>query len=178
MKAFLTVVFVVLVAACGEGRAIFNVDVQSFMAGTGKDTIPYIIPPGGGTASTFQRINLPPGFGSSGVDSVRIANGSLNLINTAGTGQIGFQFFFAADSAATLSAPAALTIPVTTVTGPQTVPVILTGDFSSTVHSLFTEEQLWIRIAATGSNSGGVAITGKGVLTALLIRVVLEDRLF
>lgn len=178
MKAFLTVLLVALVAACGEGRAIFNVDVQSFMVGTGKDTIPYIIPPGGGTASTFQRINLPPGFGSSGVDTVRISNGGLNLINTAGTGQIGFQFFFAGDSVGTLTAPAALTIPVSAVSGSQTVPVVLTGDFSSTVHSLFTQEQLWVRIAATGTNGGVTPVTGKGVITALLIRVVLQDQLF
>ena len=178
MKAFIAVLLVALVAACGPGRAIFNVDVQSFMAGSGKDTIPYIIPPGGGSASTFQRINLPPGFGSSAVDTVRILNGGLNLINTAGTGQIGFQFFFAGDSVGTLTAPAALTIPVTSISGSQTVPVVLSGDFSSTVNSLFTQEQLWVRIAATGTNGGLTPVTGKGVITALVIRVIVQDKLF
>src|SRR5688572_30573450 len=104
----------VLTAACGEGRAIFNIDAYSFMQGTGKDTIPYLIPPAtSATASTVQRINLPGGFGNSGIDSVRITTGNADLINTAGTGTIGFQFYFASDSAATFTAPAALNIPAT-----------------------------------------------------------------
>jgi hypothetical protein len=73
-----------LAAACGEGRAIFNVDIQSFIAGTGNDTIPYVIPPGTATASNWQKIDLPPGFGSSIVESATIT-GAGNLINTGGT---------------------------------------------------------------------------------------------
>ena len=178
MKVFL-VCLLALTAACGEGRAIFNVDVYSFMAGTGKDTIPYLIPPATSvTASTFQKINLPPGFGSSGVDSVRITSGNANLMNTAGTGSLGFQLFFAADSAGTITAPAALNIPATNVTGVQTVPVVITGDLSAAVDSLFTQQTVWMRIAATGTNGGATAVTGKGVITALLIRVVVKDKIF
>ena len=59
----------ILAVGCGEGRAIFNVDVYSFVKGTGQDTIPYFIPPGGASASnTPKRVNLP-GAGSSIVDS-------------------------------------------------------------------------------------------------------------
>ena len=111
MKSLL-VGLLVIVAACGEGRAIFNIDAQSFMQGTGKDTIPYVIPPASsGTVSTFQRINLPPGFGSSGVDSVRITAGNITLLNSAGQGTVGFTLYFAADSAGTTTATAALSIP-------------------------------------------------------------------
>ena len=178
MKAFLSALLVVA-AACGEGRAIFNVDVYSFMAGTGKDTIPYAIPPAtSATASTVQRFILPPGFGSSSVDSVRITNGGANLMNTGGTGTIGFQLFFAADSASTFTAPVALNVPVTTVTNVQTVPVVITGDLSATVNSLFTQDTLWMRVAATGTNGGATPVTGKGVLTALQLRVVLQDKIF
>ena len=113
MKSLL-VGLLVIVAACGEGRAIFNIDAQSFMQGTGKDTIPYAIPPASsGTVSTFQRINLPPGFGSSGVDSVRITAGNITLLNSAGQGTVGFTLYFAADSAGTTTATAALSIPAT-----------------------------------------------------------------
>src|SRR5436190_840466 len=44
----------VVAAGCGQGRAIFNVDVYSFLKGTGSDTVPYFLPPGisGDTAST------------------------------------------------------------------------------------------------------------------------------
>ena len=179
MKAFF-VSLLAIVAACGPGRAIFNVDVYSFMAGTGKDTIPYLIPPAtSATVSTFQKITLPPGFGSSGVDSVRITSGNANLINASGTGTIGFQLFFAADSAGTISAPAALNIPATSVTGAQTVPVPISGDLSSAVDSLFTQATVWMRIAATGTNvSLTTAVTGKGVITALQIRIVLRDKIF
>jgi len=177
MKA-LAAALLVFVAACGQGKAIFNVDVYSFMAGTGKDTIPYVIPPASSaSASTFQRILLPPGFGASIVDSVRITTGNANLINSAGTGTIGFALYFAADSAGTTTAPAALNIPVTAVTGAQTVPVAIAGDLSS-VSTLFTKDTVWMRITATGTNAGLTPVTGKGALTALVIRVVLTDKIF
>ena len=167
-----------LSAACGAGRAIFNVDVYSFMAGTGKDTIPYLIPPfTSATASTFQKINLPPGFGSSIVDSVRITTGDANLMNTGGAGTIGFQLYFAADSAGTTTATAALSIPATAVNGVQTVPVPITGDLS-TAASLFGQQTLWMRVSATGTNGAATPVTGKGVITALQIRVVLQDKIF
>src|SRR5690242_19438327 len=108
MKPYRTALLALTIAACGQGKAIFNVDAYSFMTGAGKDTIPYAIPPGGGTASTVQQINLPPGFGKSIVDSVRITQGYAYLFNTGGSGTIGFALFFAADSASTYTTPAAL----------------------------------------------------------------------
>jgi hypothetical protein len=177
MKA-LAAALLVLVTACGQGKAIFNVDVYSFMAGTGKDTIPYVVPPSTSTsASTFQRILLPPGFGKSIVDSVRITTGNANLINSAGTGMIGLSLYFAHDSAGTTTAPAALNVPATSVSGNQIVPVAISGDLSS-VSALFTRDTVWVRITATGTNSGLTTVSGKGALTALVIRVVLQDKIF
>jgi hypothetical protein len=177
MKA-LACALLVLVAACGQGRAILNVDAYSFMQGTGSDTIPYVIPPAtSATSSTFQKISLPPGFGSSVVDSVRITTGNANLVNTAGSGTIGFALFFASDSAGTLTASPALNIPATAVSGSQTVPVTITGDLSS-VDSLFNQETVWMRIAATGTNPGATPVTGQGVLTALVLRIVIQDKIF
>ena len=175
MKYF-AVALLAVVAACGQGKAIFNVDAYSFLQGTGKDTIPYNIPPGlSSTASTVQKITLPPGFGSSIVDTVRISNGSANLENTGGTGTIGFQLFFASDSAATYTAPVALNIPPTAVNGAQTVAVPITGDLSN-VDSLFQHETVYLRIAATATNSGVTFVTGNGVIKALVIRIVLQDK--
>ncbi len=177
MKA-LAAVLLILVPACGQGKAIFNVDVYSFMAGTGKDTIPYAIPPASSSsASTFQRVQLPPGFGSSVVDSVRITVGSANVINASGTGSLGFSIYFAADSAGTLTAPSALDIPPTSVNGNNTVPVTISGDLSPAINTLFTNDTVWIRIAAKGTNSGVTPVTGKGAFTALVIRVVLQDKI-
>jgi hypothetical protein len=179
MKAFATALLV-CVAACGQGKAIFNVDVYSFMAGTGKDTIPYIIPPSTtASVSTVQKLSLPPGFGSSSVDSVKITTGNADLQNAGGAGSIGFSLYFASDSAGTYGPPAALNIPATAVSGVETVPVAITGDLSGVVDSLFKQDVLWVRIEATGTNGSlTTPVSGKGVLTALLIRVVLQDKVF
>jgi hypothetical protein len=169
----------VFAAACGEGRVILNVDVYSFMAGSGNDSIPYAIPPASsGSVSTFQRIILPGGLGSSVVDSVRITNGGVNLVNSTGAGTIGFSFFFAADSLGTLTAPAALILPDSNVSGTNTTTVVLAGDLSSTVNTLFTRDTLWMRIRAAGDNPGAVPVTGTAVLTALVLRVVVQDKVF
>ena len=169
-----------LSAACGAGRAIFNVDVYSFLAGTGKDTVPYAIPPAtSASASTEQKINLPPGFGKSIVDSVRIASGGANLVNTGGTGTIGLELYVAADSLGTFNPAAlALTIPATNVSGAATFPVVITGDLSPGLNSLFTQSTIWIRIRAIGNNAGATPVTGKMALTSLQVRVVLQDKIF
>ena len=169
-----------LSAACGTGRAIFNVDVYSFLAGTGKDTVPYAIPPAtSASASTEQKINLPPGFGSSIVDSVRITSGGANLLNTGGTGTIGLELYVAADSLGTFNASAlALSIPATSVTGAGTFPVVITGDLSPGLNSLFTQSTIWIRIRAIGNNPGVTPVTGKMALTSLQVRVVVQDKIF
>jgi len=180
MKALL-VSLLAVVAACGEGRAIFNVDVHSFMAGTGKDTVLYGFLPGlpDTVSAPAQKINLPPGFGSSIVDSVRITNGGANLINASGTGNVGFQLYIAADSLSTYNTSAlAINIPATAVSGAQTVPVVITGDLTPGLNALFTQPAIWLRIAAAGSASGGTPVSGKMALTALLVRVVLQDKIF
>jgi hypothetical protein len=176
----LVAVAALLSTACGAGRAIFNVDVYSFLAGTGKDTVPYVIPPAtSASASTTQKINLPPGFGSSIVDSVRITSGGANLINTGGTGTIGLELYVAADSLGTLNASAlALSIPPTPVTGPGTFPVVIRGDLSPGLNSLFTKATIWLRIRAIGTNAGVTPVTGRMVLTGLQLRVVLQDKIF
>src|SRR5712691_1803368 len=107
-------------AGCGEGRAIFNVDVYSFLKGTGRDTVPYFVPPGPPVtaASTPQKINLP-GAGSSIVDTVR-AFGTVDLRNSAGSGTIGLAVYLAADSASTYTSAPALTVPTKPVSGAAT----------------------------------------------------------
>ncbi len=182
MKA-LAAALLVFVAACGQGKAIFNVNVYSFIAGTGKDTVPYIIPPSSSaTGSTVQKINLPPGFGSSIVDSVRITNGSANLLTTSGSGRIGFQLYVAADSAGTYNAGAlALSLPDTAVSAGPPISVTISGDLSAAVQAVFTQPTVWVRLVANGSNPNALPVTGlqgKMILTALTIRVVVEDKIF
>jgi hypothetical protein len=180
MKALPVFLLLAVVAACGEGRAIFNVDVHSFIAGSGNDTVPYAIPIGlsDTVLSPPQKISLPPGFGNSVVDSVRITSGSANLINTAGTGTIGFQLYIAGDSLGALSPSAlAINIPPTAVNGVQTVAVAISGDLSPALNDLFTQPEIWLSIGLVGSNTGGVIVTGEMALTALQIRVVLQEQI-
>ncbi len=167
-----------LSAACGEGRAIFNVDVYSFIQGTGKDTIPYVIPPSAtGSASKVQKISLPPGFGSSIVESATMA-GIANLVNATGTGTIGFQLYVAADSAGTyLPAGLAVDIPETAVTGTNTSPLTMSGGLTPAVLDVFSGSTAWVRLVAKGTNPGLTPVTGRMVLTALQLRIVLQDKI-
>lgn len=167
-----------LCAACGEGRAIFNVDVYSFLAGTGKDTVPYVIPPGTASASKFQKIDLPPGMGSSFVESATIT-GAANLLNAGGVGTIGFQLYIASDSAGTV-APAALAIdiPEASVSGTNTTPITITGGLTPAVLQVFTGSQMWVRLVAKGTNPNVAPVTGNMGLSALTLRIVFQDKLF
>lgn len=178
MKAFLAALLVAAMAtACGEGRAIFNVDVYSFLQGTGDDTIPYAIPPGGGSASsTPRKVSLPQGFGNSVVDSARFT-GTADLRNTAGTGTIGLEIFVAADSAGTFNAPDTIGVAPANVSGTNTTPVTITGDLTNALN-LFNQPQIWVRIEATGTNAGVTPVTGQMVLTSLFARIVLQDKIF
>jgi hypothetical protein len=169
-----------LSAACGEGRAIFNVDVYSFIRGTGSDTIPYAIPPfsSATVSNSPQKINLPPGFGSSIVDTVRIT-GAANLVNAAGAGTVGFRMYIDSTSAGTLNPSAlAINIPAVSVSGTNTSPLTITGDLSAALKTLFTASSLWVRMEATGNNPGATPVTGNMALTALQLRVVFQDKLF
>ncbi len=170
----------VVAAGCGQGRAIFNVDVYSFLKGTGSDTVPYFLPPGisGDTASTPQKVNLP-GVGSSIVDSVR-AFGTIDLRNATGSGSIGLQVYLAADSSGTFNPSAlAITVPTKTVSGTTVTPDIVQADLTAAFDSLFTKSQLWIRFVANGSADPGITpLQGKAVLTSLQLTVIISDKFF
>ncbi len=165
-------------AACGEGRAIFNVDIQSFIAGTGNDTIPYIIPPGTADTFTVQKINLPPGFGSSSVESATITGGA-NLLNSGGVGSIGFQLYVAPDSAGThLPTALALDIPEVAVSGTSISPLTITGGLTAAVLGALNGSEVWIRLVAKGTNPNVTPVTGNMGINALTLRVVLQDKIF
>jgi len=172
-----------LSAACGEGRAIFNVDVYSFIQGTGNDTIPYFIPPSSnGSASTLQKIDLPPGFGSSIVESATIDTGAANLINSGGTGTVGLQLYIAATDTGTLNPAAlALDVPETPVSGTATSPLTISGGLTPAVLDAFNGSQVWVRFVAKGTNPNALpltGVTGNMALTALKLRIVFQDKLF
>jgi hypothetical protein len=166
------------VAGCGQGHVIFNVDVYSFIQGSGKDTIPYFVVTGTDSASsTPQRIDLP-GAGSSFVDSV-LVNGKVNFENQAGAGTIGLQMYLAGDSAGTFNSSAlALTVPDAAVSGTNVTADTIIGRLNAGVIQLLTGSQLWVRFQAKGTNPGVPLLQGKAVLKALWLTVVINDKLF
>ena len=170
-----------LLAGCGSGSLVVNVDVYSFLKGTGQDTVPYLIPPNTPNivvSSTPQKVSTP-GAGSSLVDSVLIF-GTLNLQNQSGTGTLGLQLFVAGDSASTYNASAAaLTVTPKTVSGNVTVADTVSGSLLRNVDSLFAKSQLWFRVAAQGSNASLVTpVVGKMVLKSLILSVWMRQKLF
>src|SRR3989440_12176472 len=94
----------VVAAGCGQGRAIFNVDVYSFIKGTGGDTLrltPDPLPPMP-PATTIRDsippvgVNLPGGLGSSIVDTVRLT-GNIDVTNPTSSGDLSYAIFLASD---------------------------------------------------------------------------------
>lgn len=181
------IVIASVTAACGEGRVIFNVDVYSFVQGSHKDTVSYpAVPPFTPSftiSNPAQKISLVPGLGSSLIDTVKVS-GSIDVMNqSGGPGTLRFQVYLASDSAGTYAAgrdslfspPPTANIPAGANT--QSVPLNV-PNLSPSGNALFTNSSVWIRLAATVSNSGATFMQGKAVLTGLDLRVVVQDKLF
>ena len=85
MKTFATALLV-LVAACGEGRLILNVDVLSFFS-TSDSTTTYNVPGGipAVDSSISRMVILPPGLGKSSADSV-VATAAAVCLHRLSTG--------------------------------------------------------------------------------------------
>ena len=175
-----------LAAACGQGRAIFNVDVYSFLQGSKNDTVHYVVPPvtnNQPAPTPAIKISLVPGLGSSGIDTVKVTGTADFRNDSGGPGNIRFQVYLAKDSLGTFNAgrdsmfspaPSAnLAAGVNTVSVPFTA-----SNLSPTGNALFSNSEVWIRVGATVSNSGATFMGGRVVLTSLGLRVVVQDKLF
>ena len=177
----LVVAAALLSAACGEGRAIFIVDVLSFIQPSGKDTVRYNVPTVlAATADSFitpQKVNLPPGLGKSSVDSVQVTAAAV-IENTTGTGAIKFQIYFAKDSA-NVYTTAPYINDSATVSGPQPQTVqLLPATKVSLSDSVFNTDQLWVGMHARIAKNAGAALVGRVRLTTLSLRIVLQDKIF
>jgi hypothetical protein len=166
-----------LAAACGEGRAIFTVDVFSFLQSAQHDTLSYFAPLPLGTPDTIpeQKINvLPVGSGSSVVDSARLT-GTVAFENSSGTGNLMFKLYI--DTVPGVYARAALDSVAGAVSGTATTLSPFTFDVKGAALQFFTSTQVYvgIRVVATATSP---PVRGKAHLTALVLRVVLQDKVF
>jgi hypothetical protein len=166
-----------LMLGCGEGRAIFNVDVLSYEPGL-ADTVPYVVP--GGTALTNLRdsfaLTLPGGLGNSTVDSVSLLYGS-TVLNAAGSGKLKLEVFFGSDpgtvftSSVSFADSAVVAGADTQVIGPISVPL-----FADT---LFSKNELWVGVRASIVANAGPSMSGRVVpVSVLRLRIVLQDKFF
>lgn len=185
MKALAAAALLVIagVAACGAGRAIFNVDVLSFIQPSGKDTVAYNFPatPIAVTRDSFlpaQKVSLPSGLGSSSVDSVSVSLAGA-ADNQTGTGSATFEIFFSKDSAAVYAGAPYITA-TGTIAGPQPSTVLLLApDTVSLADSVFNTNTLWVGVhAGFTQNAGATGLSGKLRLTLLNLRIVLQDKVF
>lgn len=171
----------VLAAACGEGHAIFDVDVYSFIAGTGGDTLHYTTPGIIGTTPPLNnpplRVTLLPGLGSSVVDTVQVT-GAAAIQNNTGTGSLSFKIFFGADSNTVYSTTPILTTAGNAGPGADTTIMPLNATLTSAQDSLFTQKQVFVGVQAVLSNNTTTPLDGRLKLTALHLRLVIKDKVF
>src|SRR5256714_9196351 len=159
---------------CGEGRAIFDIDVFSFLSNANADTLPYSgpLPPLQDTIPV-QTVNSIGIGGSSIVDTVRLT-GSVDFVNDTGTGNVRFAVYFdtlksrvyLGDSAFSVSG--AVT-PNATTTSPFDVDII-----DPAMRKLFLASTVYVGIRASVTG----AVQGTAKLRALRARIVIKDKIF
>jgi hypothetical protein len=179
MRRISTALMLVLAAAaCGEGKAAFNIDVYSFLQAEDVDTIPYVAPLPLGVPDTIpvQEVQLLPiGLEGSVVDSVHIV-ATLEFANQSGTGQVGFAIYI--DSVPNVYAGTpAFTIPPVSVTGTTTSQGALDAELLASLKPLFSRATIFIgtRVTATASSP---PVQGVARITGLDLRVVIQDQVF
>ncbi len=178
MKALAAAVLV-LVAACGPGRAVFNVDVLSFLSSS--DSLKRYSVLGGipqADSAVSRQFYLPPGFGKSTIDSVT-ATAAASVIDTSGSGSVRFDVFFAKTQAAVFSGTPYLTANSGALGSPYPDSVALLPPTSiSLADTVFNTDTLWVGIRARISTNVGPNMAGRFRLTDLHLRIVLAAKLF
>jgi len=168
----------VALAACGAGRAIFIVDVLSFLQASGDDVIPYNVIGGIPQVDidSSRQFSLPPGLGQSSVDSVQVT-GAAVVENATGSGSVTFQVFFAKTQSGLFTGTPYISASSGPVSGVQTVQLLppTTVSLSDTV---FNATDLWVGIRVRLSTNVGPNMTGQLRLSQLRLRVVLQDKVF
>jgi hypothetical protein len=165
-----------LALGCGEGHAIFDIDVLSFLGGQGNDTVHYTIP--GGTAGTVDnppvRVTLLKGLGNSTVDSVTLTVGA-SVENQAGAGKVKFQIFFAGTQAGTY-AGAPYAQDSANVSGVQTA-LLAPGPIPLVADSIFSKDSIFVGVRVAVNANAGPALDGRLRLSTVRLRIVLQDHL-
>jgi len=167
-----------LLLGCGEGRAIFNVDVLSFLTPSGDGIFSYNVVGGVPQVDldSSVQLTLPPGLGRSSTDSVQVTAAAI-LQNLTGSGNVTFQVYFAKTQAGLFSGTPYISASSGPVSGPDTVPLLLPTSVSLS-DSVFNVTDVWAGVRLRLSTNLGPNVTGDLRLTQLALRVVLQDKVF
>jgi len=166
-------------AGCGEGRAIFDIDVFSFLSSANADILPYRGPllglPDTIPAQTMNSL----GIGSASlVDTVRLT-GTVSFVNDSGTGTVTFQVYFDSLADSVYTGAPAFGVTADVRPGVTTDSVIDIPDLPTALKPLFLASKVYVGIRASATPaplSGPVRGTAK--LTALRARIVIQDKIF
>src|SRR2546425_1430286 len=191
-RLFRVMLLAAVAAGCGQGRAIFSIDVHSFMTGSGRDTLrlpPDPLPglPPGLTpvrdSITPVGVDLPTAMSSSIVDTVTLT-GNLDVTNPTSSGSLSYDVFFAsvADPAVVYGGAPALTIGPTSFPAGTTTSVPITSqNLAAVVGDAFKGSGLYVGIRAVISNTEpplGPDLKTTLKLTQLQARIVFQDKIF
>jgi len=162
--------------ACGQGRAIFNVDILSFMRGAKNDTLTYSIPltVSATTDGVPVKVGLVPGLGSSTADSVTFTVGAA-VENKTGAGAFRFQLLFAVDSVGTYTSTDTVGTGTASVTGLQTAPLAVTKTIVG--DPVFSNKEVWV-LLRTFETVTTAPMTGTLRLNLFRVRLVIQDKPF
>ena len=169
----------VLATACGEGHAIFNVDVYSFIQGTGADTLSYVIPSGikDSVQDPARGVTMLKGLGNAVVDTV-VLSGNALIENQTGTGTISFKVFFGLDSSTVYSTTPLLTSNGTAGPGAVTDTLKFQATLTSAQDSIFTQGKAFVGIQVGVTNTSGTTLQGRFQLHALDLHIVTKEKIF
>ncbi|HEY6061542.1 MAG TPA: hypothetical protein VIV10_13205 [Gemmatimonadales bacterium] len=164
-----------LAVACGEGRLIFDVDVFSFLQGVGQDSLPYLAPSPLPDTIPVQQVNgLVTGLGSSVVESVTVS-GAVDFVNATGTGTVGLKIYLDTMPALYADTPAVIVVPVNVTPG-ATSSTPFQGTVPAVLNQRLLNTTIYVGMRAIATATSGT-VTGKAHLTALRLRIVVQDKL-
>ena len=177
LRFFGVVIALGLAVACGEGRAIINVDILSFMQSAKYDTLAYSIPLTGSatTDGVPVKVGLIPGLGSNSADSVTFTVGAA-VENKTGAGSFRFKLVFAPDSAGTYTSTDSVGTGTASVTGLQTAPLPFTP-LTIVGDPVFSNKEVWVLLRSFETVTAAPMI-GTLRLNQFRVRLVIKDNPF
>lgn len=158
---------------CGEGRAIFNVDVYSFLQAAQREAVPYgaPLPPGVPDTIPALQVNLVPGLSSSVVESVFVT-ATVDFENSTGTGTVGLEVYLDSLASGVYVGPPAFSLGGA-VSGSAITRDTVGIDLPSFL-ALFTRSTMFLGLR-TVSTATSPPVAGTARFTGLRLRIVVQE---